>query len=92
MPIVVVPAPYRGPTGGRERIEVVGGTIGVCLAAVEALHPGFHPLVVDPQTGGIHRFVKLFLNRELLGREPAVLATAMAPADELEILAAIGGG
>lgn len=92
MPIVVVPAPYRGPTGGRERIETTGATLGACLAEVEAQFPGLHPLVVDAQSGGIHRFVKLFLNRELLGREPAVLATVVAPADEIEILAAIGGG
>lgn len=92
MPTLVVPAPFRGPTGGRERIETTGTTIGACLAEVEARFPGLHPLVVDAQTGGIQRFVKLFLNRELLGREPAVLAMAVAQGDEVEILAAIGGG
>ncbi len=92
MPIIVIPAPFRGPTGGRERIETAGRTIGACLTEAEARFPGLHPLLVDAQTGGVHRFVKLFLNRELLGREPAVLAQAVAADDEIEILAAIGGG
>lgn len=92
MAIVVVPAPYRGPTGGLERIETSSATIGACLQEVEARFPGFGPLVVDPQSGGVHRFVKLFLNGDLLGRDAAVLARPVGAGDEIEVLAAIAGG
>lgn len=92
MAIVVVPAPYRGPTGGLERVEAAGPTIGDCLLQVEARFPGFGPLVLDSQSGGVHRFVKLFLNGELLGRDAAVLARPVGSRDEIEVLAAIAGG
>ncbi len=92
MAIVLVPAPYRGPTGGRERVETRGATIGACLEEVEALHPGFGPLVIDGATGHVHRFVKLFLNGELLGRTPADLARPVGAGDEIEVLSAIAGG
>lgn len=92
MAVVIVPAPYRGPTRGLERVETTGSTVGACLAEVEARFPGFADLVLDAQTGGVHRFVKLILNRSLLGREPSVLATPVAASDEIEVLAAIGGG
>ncbi|HPG26617.1 MAG: MoaD/ThiS family protein [Spirochaetaceae bacterium] len=92
MPVVLVPAPYRGPTGGQARIETTRDTIRACLEEVESRHPGFGPLVLDPTTGGLHRFVKLFLNGELLGREPSILDTPVAASDEIEVLAAIAGG
>jgi molybdopterin converting factor small subunit len=89
MPTVVIPPPYRGPTQGRDRIEVRGATVGECLDAVEALHPGFRAMVVD-EGGSVHRFVKLFRNREPLVGDP--LAAALAPGDELEVMSAIAGG
>lgn len=92
MPVVLVPAPYRGPTGGLDRIETRGATIGACLDEVEARHPGLRALVIDAATGQVHRFVKLFLNGELLGREPAVLERPIHSKDEIEILSAIAGG
>lgn len=92
MAVVLIPAPYRGPTGGLDRVETRGATIGACLAEVEALHPGFGPLVVDAATGHAHRFVKLFLNGELLGRTPEDLARPVTERDEIEVLSAIAGG
>lgn len=92
MPTVLVPAPYRGPTSGLDRVVTDGKTIGACLAEVEARHPGFGPLVIDAETGTVHRFVKLFLNGELLGRDAATLARPVGDADEIEVLSAIAGG
>lgn len=92
MPFVLIPAPYRGPTGGLDRIETRGATIGACLDEVEARHPGLRALVLDSATGQIHRFVKLFVNGELQGRESAVLERPIGSADEIEILSAIAGG
>ena len=89
MPRVVVPPPYRGPTGGREEIDVEGASVRECLHAVERRFPGFGPQVLDAG-GRLHRFVSLFVNGEELDR--AALDAAVAPGDRLEILAAIGGG
>jgi sulfur carrier protein ThiS len=89
MPIVHVPPPYRGPTQGRAEIEAAGATVLECLDAVEALHPGFRELVIDPN-GGVHRFVRLFVNGEQLDAD--ALSAAVKDSDQLEVLAAIGGG
>lgn len=92
MPVVLVPTAYRGPTHGESRIEVSGSTLIACFEEIEARHPGFRELVVDPQSGGLHRFVKLFLNGEELGRGSEVLETPVSGRDEIEVLAAIAGG
>lgn len=89
MPIVSVPGPYQGPTGGRGEIPVAGGSVRSCLEAVEAQHPGFLELVLDPD-GTLHRFVKLFINEEEIG--PGELDRSLGESDRLEVLAAIAGG
>ncbi len=89
MPQVVVPPPYRGPTLGQERIDVVGATVGECLEAVCARFAGFRELIFDP-SGRVHKFVKLFLNGDEIAR--AALDQPVGSADEVEILAAIAGG
>ena len=90
MPIVVVPAPYRGPTNGVAEIAVAGDSIRVCLDAVEAQSPGFLALVLD-EHGVLHRFVKLFLNEVQLDATTA-LETKLTKSDRVELLAAIAGG
>ena len=89
MPTVRIPPPYRGPTLGAAAVDVDGGTIGACLDAVERKYPGFLAQVLDDD-GNVHRFVKLFKNGEHVLRDP--LRTALAPQDDLEIIAAIAGG
>ena len=92
MPIVLIPTAYRGPTQGESRVEVSAPTILACFDEIEARHPGFRDLVVDARSGGVHRFVKLFLNGELLGRDAEVLKKPVSENDEIEVLAAIAGG
>lgn len=89
MPTVVIPPPYRGPTGGADELEVPPGTVAECLAAVEARCPGFRAQVVDAE-GRVHRFVKLFRNGEQLVGD--ALAEKIGERDRLEVLAAIAGG
>ena len=89
MATIVIPPPYRGPTQGAERIEVAGRTVRECIAAVEARHPGFGPMVLDA-SGKVHRFVKLFRNGDQLHGD--VLGAAIGDADRLEVIAAIAGG
>lgn len=86
MPKVLIPPPYRGPTGGRDAIEVAGATVRECIAAVEAAHPGFGPQIFDA-AGAPHKFVKLFVNGEQAPPDAEV-----APDDRVEVLAAIAGG
>ncbi len=89
MPCVVVPPPYRGPTGGQEEIEVEGATVGACLKAVGERFPGFAEQVFDP-AGRVHRFVNLFVNGDEIER--GELERPVESSDRVEILAAIAGG
>jgi molybdopterin synthase sulfur carrier subunit len=89
MPRVVVPPPFRGPTRGRSEIEVEGATIRECLDAVEVEYKGFLAQVVRDD-GSAQRFVKLFVNQEQVAA--ADLDVEVGHDDEVEILAAIGGG
>ena len=86
---VLIPPPYRGPTHGESQLVVDATTVLGCLEAVERKFPGFLPQVLD-EKGAVHRFVKLFLNGDLL--DPKRLDRAVAAGDELEIVAAIAGG
>jgi sulfur carrier protein ThiS len=83
----MIPPPYRGPTHGKGVIPVAGATVRDCLNAVEAEYPGFGSLVFAGD-GELHRFVKLFCNGEPVER----LDLLVGEADEIEVVAAIGGG
>jgi len=92
MAVVLVPVIFRGPTHGESKIEVSVDTIGACFDAVEEKFPGLRELVIDPETGGIHRFVKVTLNGVLLDRTPTILDSPVSATDEIEVIAAIAGG
>ncbi len=89
MPFVLVPEPYRGPTRGMGKIQVEANDVRGALLAVEAAHPGFQELVLDAD-GGLHRFVKLFVNDEQI--DHAALDLPLGEEDHLGVLAAIAGG
>ena len=89
MPRVIIPTPFRGPTRGQEEIKVQGETLRECLEAVDAEYAGFLALVVR-ENGAAQRFVKLFVNEMQV--VDGNLDIALDIDDEVEILAAIGGG
>ena len=89
---VIIPILFQGPTRGEGEAVVDGGTIIDCFDLVEERFPGLRELVIDPDTGEIHKFVKVTLNGELLDRDQATLARTVGAEDELEIIAAIAGG
>jgi molybdopterin converting factor small subunit len=89
MPRVVVPPPYRGPTGGEAEIDVEGETVGACLRSAAARFPGFSEQIFDA-AGRVHRFVNLFVNGEEIERQD--LSRPVRDGDRVEILAAIAGG
>jgi hypothetical protein len=89
MPVVAIPAPYRGSTRGEAEVSVSGCTVIECLKAVEERHPGFLSYVFD-DAGGVHRFVKLFVNSDQI--DASALSMELGASDQLEVLAAIAGG
>jgi molybdopterin converting factor small subunit len=89
MPVVLVPPPYRGPTGGEGEIRIDAATVRECIEAVESRHPGFRDQVLDAR-GAVHRFVSLFVNGDEIARDR--LDAPLGADDRLEILAAIAGG
>jgi len=89
MPHVEVPSRYRVPTRGEARIEVAGGTVRACIEAVEAAYPGFQELVFDSR-GELQRFVRLFVNGDLLPRD--ALDAPVAGDDTVAIVASAAGG
>jgi molybdopterin converting factor small subunit len=92
MAVVLIPVIFRGPTHGEAKVETSVGTIGACFDAVEEKFPGLRELVIDPESGGIQRFVKVTLNGVLLDRASAILDTPVSATDEIEVIAAIAGG
>ncbi len=89
MPQVEVPPRYRGPTNGRRQIEVDGDTVRTCIEAVGAQYPGFLELGFDAD-GELRRYVRLFVNDELLERDAA--DAPLAARDCVKILASAAGG
>ena len=89
MPVVKIPAPYRGSTSGADRVDVDGATVEECIQAVNDQFPGFGDQVWD--TGHtVHRFVKLYVNGDEIDRQ--AIDTAVTASDEVEVLAAVAGG
>ena len=88
MPKLIVPPPYRGPTQGVGEIPVEGANLLACLEAADRKYPGLLAQVID-EGGGLHRFVKLFVNGD---QHRGGLEDEVAEDDEIEILAAIAGG
>jgi molybdopterin converting factor small subunit len=92
MAVVLIPVIFRGPTHGEAKVDTKMQTIGACFDAVEERFPGLRELVIDPESGGIHRFVQVTLNGEMLERTPEILDTPVSATDEIEVIAAIAGG
>ncbi len=89
MPKVVIPPPYRGPTGGNAELVVEGATVRECLEAVEQKFPGFLTLMLD-EKNDVRMFNTLFLNGNKLQGD--VLAAPTDGGDSLEIVSSVAGG
>jgi molybdopterin converting factor small subunit len=86
MPRVILTGSIRQRAGGLGAVEVRGETARAAIAALEASHAALRGWVVDEQ-GVLRRHVKLFHRGASVS-----LDAALAPEDELHVVAAISGG
>jgi molybdopterin synthase sulfur carrier subunit len=84
---VWVPAPLRSLTGGRESIQVSGGTVRQVVDALDRLYPGIKARLCDG--GGLRPGVAVAVNTQVatLG-----LIQPVPPGSEVHFLPAISGG
>jgi molybdopterin synthase sulfur carrier subunit len=87
MPTVFIPAPLRALTGGRDQIDVPGTTFGEVLDELDRQFPGVKARLV--RDGELIPGFQVSVNDTLTKQG---LSTKLAPASEVHILPAIGGG
>ena len=84
---VVLPTALAEYTGRRREVEAHGATLGALLDDLDRRFPGLRFRVIDEQ-GAVRAHIKIFVNRLL----EASLARALAPGDEVLVVAALSGG
>lgn len=87
---VKIPTPLRKHTGGLDRIEASGDTVGDVLADVGARHPGIATTLYD-QEGRLRRYINVYANQDDI-RFLDNLQTEVTDGDELSVIPAIAGG
>ncbi|HWE40106.1 MAG TPA: ubiquitin-like small modifier protein 1 [Isosphaeraceae bacterium] len=89
MPTVTIPTPLRPHTGGRDRLEAAGATVGEVLENVAKDHPALRDRIFDGAE--LRQYVNVYVNNEDI-RYIDDLATAVADRDQIDIIPAIAGG
>ena len=84
---VLLPTPLASYTAGAREVEARGATLDALLDDLDRRHPGIRFRIIDEQ-GQVRPHIKLFVNRGL----ERDLARALAPGDELLVVAALSGG
>jgi len=84
---VWIPQPLLSYTGRRPQVEASGATLAELLDNLDRRHPGIRFRMIDEQDG-IRPHIRIFVNREAVGR----LDLPLAPADEVHIFQALSGG
>lgn len=79
----------RRYTGGREVVEVTGGTVGECLDDLIGKYPATREVLLD-RDGRLHHTVEITVNGS--SARPEGLARPVRDGDELCLLFQIGGG
>lgn len=87
MTVVHVPSPLYSYTKHRATVDADGATLDALLADLDRRYPGFRFRVVDEQ-GHIRPTILFYVN----GAVTRTLTQAVAPADEVHIIAALSGG
>ncbi len=89
MAIVRIPTPLRPHSGGLDRVEAAGSTVGEILAELGVQYPALRERLFDGEE--LRRFVNVYVNDEDI-RYLDDLATPVSPGDELSIIPAVAGG
>ncbi len=88
--LVRIPGPLRSITGGVDKANVEGGTLGACIGELEVRFPGIRERMLD-EAGQMRYFVNVYLNGEDV-RFLQGLETPIKTGDELSIVPAVAGG
>ena len=84
---VAIATPLAEYTAGAREVEADGATLAELLCDLDRRHPGLRFRIVD-ERGAVRPHIKLFVNRS----QAASLAIALAPGDEVRVVAALSGG
>ena len=84
---VSVPSPLFSYTGGQRIVEVDAQSLVQMLTALDGRYPGLRHRIVDEQDR-IRPHIRFFVNGDMAG----TLDRALAPEDEVMIVAALSGG
>jgi molybdopterin synthase sulfur carrier subunit len=87
MPVVFIPSPFRGLTGGRSEVAVEGSSVAEVIAALDREFPGIAARLRrgDALAPGLQVSVDHVMSSR-------GLAAAVGPDSEVHFLPAIGGG
>jgi molybdopterin converting factor small subunit len=85
--VVHIPRPLHSYTRGESEVEGRGATLAEVVADLDARFPGLRFRIIDEQDR-VRPHIQLFV----AGRRARELAQAVAPADEVHIIAALSGG
>ena len=84
---VLLPTPLADYTSHRREVEADGATLAELLADLDRRYPGIRFRMIDEQDA-IRPHIKIFVNRD----PERSLARALAPGDEVLVVAALSGG
>jgi len=90
MATIRIPPVLRSAVGGEREVASAGATVGQVLEGLAAAHPETRAQLFG-QTGGLNRFVNVYLNDEDV-RVLDGLATSVVDSDVVLILPAMAGG
>jgi molybdopterin synthase sulfur carrier subunit len=88
--VIRIPAPLRRVTGGQEKVEIEGETLGDALAVMEERFPGIKERLLD-ESGELRHFVNIYVNGEDVNFLEG-LNTVISAGDEVSIVPAVAGG
>ena len=84
---VLLPTVLAHYTRGVREVDAHGATLAELFAGLDLRFPGLRFRVIDEQ-GAVRPHIKVFVNRV----QERSLAAALAPADEVLVVAALSGG
>ena len=84
---VLLPSPLADYTAHRREVEAHGATLAELLADLDRRYPGIRFRIIDEQDA-IRPHIKVFVNRMQAGS----IGSALSPADEVLVVAALSGG